>query len=489
MVLRCILNNGHGDMVTTHTPLSRSLLTCLSLLFALGCAPERYTFECLPPAGGGNSGVLQSSNEDIVPAFVVDRTPSMQGYTVSLSSEKTEYIRSLWLIDRLLADQFNNQPGYYEFGTERRTSQAMEQQSSVGPAFEPSFYSSSGDGFQQDTLIQYAIQPFFPEEKRELIIVVTDLYQKNADQREIVRIIRDSYLSQGKSVGFIGLRSEFRGLFHDVGIDDLDNNRHESMPDLRETFRPFYIIVLGHSSLVSRFLHGFYTLSPDSGIIVPAERIVMFTHADTLNADIVMEDMEDASSADGIMKKANLNDRQLLVSPAERNVDLFEVDSRKYLPSTGLRYILNHEKPPFVLIPYEYEYEIVLSRYSDSRARNGTDFYDSTGQEPSILNVDFSEAHSTLDTHRFAVSFDLSQDSVEEGIYLFTVQFTPLSLRPPNWWQDWNIDENDLKTFGVADGTKTYGLELLMKSLVQQSLSLASEDMSTSYCYGLHVRS
>ena len=104
------------------------------------------------------------------------------------------------------------------------------------------------------------ITPKEPEE--ELVIIVTDLFQDDSDITLLIDHLKEKYIKKGREVGLFGLRSQFDGTVYDIGIGEGSSLRYRSNPGNPETFRPFYLLVLGkHADIAHYFdrlkLNGF----------------------------------------------------------------------------------------------------------------------------------------------------------------------------------------------------------------------------------------
>ena len=83
-----------------------------------------------------------------------------------------------------------------------------------------------------------------------LVVIVTDLFQDNRDLTVLVSQIKKHYIQKGYEVGILGLRSEFDGTVYDLGDAPLS---YQSTPENPETFRPFYLLVLGRHADISYY--------------------------------------------------------------------------------------------------------------------------------------------------------------------------------------------------------------------------------------------
>ena len=96
----------------------------------------------------------------------------------------------------------------------------------------------------------------------QLAVIVTDLFQDDSDITQLIGHVKDKYIKKGVDVGLFGLRSQFDGTVYDIGSGEGSSLRYRSTPGNPETFRPFYLLVLGkHADIAHYFdrlkLNGF----------------------------------------------------------------------------------------------------------------------------------------------------------------------------------------------------------------------------------------
>ncbi len=88
-----------------------------------------------------------------------------------------------------------------------------------------------------------------------LNVIVTDLYEEKGMVEGIGKLMTERFLSQGKTVAVLGIRSEFAGPIYDVGESDqtipygVDENRRF----VEYKAHPFYLLLIGEESEVNYF--------------------------------------------------------------------------------------------------------------------------------------------------------------------------------------------------------------------------------------------
>ena len=93
------------------------------------------------------------------------------------------------------------------------------------------------------------------ERKKEgqLVVIVTDLFQDDSDITLLIDHLKEKYIEKGREVGLFGLRSQFDGTVYDIGIGEGSSLRYRSTPGNPETFRPFYLLVLGKHADIAHY--------------------------------------------------------------------------------------------------------------------------------------------------------------------------------------------------------------------------------------------
>ena len=85
-----------------------------------------------------------------------------------------------------------------------------------------------------------------------LSVVITDLFEDDADWSNITQKLRAKYFPQHLTVAIIGVKNSFYGKIYDAGINAASFN-YDSKDDPAR-FRPFYLFLMGSESQVQAFL-------------------------------------------------------------------------------------------------------------------------------------------------------------------------------------------------------------------------------------------
>jgi len=192
-----------------------------------GCSrpapPPEDLFEAPVPACG------LSASEKLQVRVYVDASGSMQGFTVPQPTSR--YVQFLQELRLGVGTRWGaGQVQCFRFG------ERVAPIPNLLAGLEPAFYQD------RETRID---EPLGKADARALTILVTDLFQNNADVVALIEALRAKFMPARLALGIWGLRSEFDGRIYGVGPTSL-NFVYRSKGDPK-TFRPFYLIAAGRT--------------------------------------------------------------------------------------------------------------------------------------------------------------------------------------------------------------------------------------------------
>ena len=183
------------------------LVLFMTLIVVVSCKPPKIdNIRCELPKL--NTPIAPSENLKV--AIYVDGTPSMEGYVST--NTKSRYTQTLELLDRTFY-LTSSKVAYQRLGT---SIQQLSREQYKQDAQSPNFYNGKTPQYPPLSVSQIekaiALQP----QDNQLVIIATDLYQKNADITKVSKEIKNNYLNveqkaKGYSVGIIAVKSEFNG--------------------------------------------------------------------------------------------------------------------------------------------------------------------------------------------------------------------------------------------------------------------------------------
>ena len=86
-----------------------------------------------------------------------------------------------------------------------------------------------------------------------LVVIVTDLFQDRGDINPLIAQLKEKYIKNDLEVGLLGLSSRYDGVVFDAGIGDDPIPHGRNILGNPETFRPFYLLVLGRHADIAHY--------------------------------------------------------------------------------------------------------------------------------------------------------------------------------------------------------------------------------------------
>lgn len=200
---------------------------------------------------GGSSGthvvakpdvISMNKSEAVDAAVYLDGTFSMAGYVNYPST--TIYSDALKNIERTVTSTWKQENiQYVKFGD------------SLQNLSREQFLQANNVAFYQekDTSLQTVVDSM---DANKLNILVTDLFQTNQDiDSLIISLKKACFADSSKAMALIGVKSQFNGKIYDVGKNGLSFSY--ASKDEVETYRPFYLLVLGKEADVRAFTENY----------------------------------------------------------------------------------------------------------------------------------------------------------------------------------------------------------------------------------------
>ena len=231
-----------------------SIYLCF-FIFLTGCASDKDRgipeFQPDPDITPGDI------SDSLVARLYFDATLSMQGFVVPGS---THYTRICPYLESVIVSGWRDETvDFFRFG-ERVELIERDTYLQVG---DESFYQTD---IGIKTYIEKVIENENPlvnasEEAKDdqLVVIVTDLFQDNGDINRLLPELKEKCIKKGFDVGLFGLRSQFDGTVYDIGIGEGSSLRYRSTSGNPETFRPFYLLVLGKHADIAHYFNKLIT--------------------------------------------------------------------------------------------------------------------------------------------------------------------------------------------------------------------------------------
>ena len=279
-------------------------------------------------------------------------------------------------------------------------------------------------------------------EENRLVVIVTDLFQDRRDVNLLVSQLKDKYIKNGLEVGLIGLRSEFNGKVYNLGTTPI---LYRSTPDNPETFRPFYLLVLGRHADISHYFDGIIANGfPEAQTIIFSRYLVS-----------PLLSFEDAT----IDKLENLN-RDTIAKKSDPRVKEYRITDKNKPSQISA-------KLKFMLLPHvmPFDSDTLDDLITVKHSSNGTP--DVTQKAKNCLKVT-SPLLQNDDSNELSIGFTLDSQSLpRKRIYLYEVTLRPGvdTFKEPEWCSEWDMGDE-------RNGAKTLNLVNFVRDLTQVTVRM-----------------
>lgn len=420
------------------------------LLLTLTACSQEVTWDCPPPLV---TQVRESiAVRNVTPIVYIDNTLSMQGF---VNSQDSGYIQTLQLLDQVIFSVSNQQPQYYRFGTTR---QPLMGQTSAQAAINPNFY----DPQEEDALLEIALNNHQPNSE-ELIIIVTDLLRSNIDYTPVIDAFK-TYLNEGKSIGIIGVGSDFSGLIFDGLL------RHQLTGEVldfqtdADNLRPFYLVLVGDYELIT---HYFAELNKRNQELFNTEYFLVINNQ--LVANIAQFNITETYQelAPGLTRVSEIYSQGFNLKITQKElVDLLQITS------TSANQQYQYEAIPYYPLPYtspfNTDYQITYCSDTTTELNNCQ-----TNPNQSQL-LAFYPPEITSD--QIILTTQILDSNLSNHLEVITLDIIATELILPEWIADWSYNESDRDQPLTYLGTRTYKLE----NFLQNFLTSLNQDLQTN---------
>ena len=404
-------------------------------------------------------------SKNLVARIYFDATLSMQGYVVHGSTRYTQMCRYLesvivsgWTDGKAEFFRFGEQVesidrntylrvGYTDFYGDRNINRETFIQKIID--HENQLVS---DGMDESSIPEESAEINVPSEvvnnskkEKPLVVIVTDLFQDKRDITVLVSQLKEQYIQKDFEVGLLGLRSEFDGTVYDLGGCPLP---YSSTPDNPDTYRPFYLLVLGRHADIAHYFDrliatGFSDATDDVNTVIFSRYLV--------NPLL--------SFADAEIKTENLNSKTInrdhIKNPRLKQYEI--VDNTKTARITAAELTYNPLRHAMFFDSNTFEASIVAEHKPDPEGKNEISL-----DAQRCLEVTSSHSKND-DSNGLSVEFSLDSQSLPNNrIYLYEVTLRPGidTFKEPDWCSDWDMGDE-------RNGARTLNLVNFVRDLTQ----------------------
>lgn len=396
-----------------------------------------------------------------------DATLSMKGF---VSTQTTSaYQQTVPLLERSVIEGWNGgQATFYKFGDDI----ALLPGRTYLDALRPVFYADSK--YNTKTFIERVIDQ---AKQDHLTVIVTDLFQDNADVNQLSDRLKQKFIANNLAVGVYAIRSQFAGQVYDVGPDNYTFSYKSG--DKSESFRPYYLLAFGSHADIA---HYFDVLAASGVNRFPESHVLIFSrHLTGIPASFARAKLK---SADKISEVSSSN--LLSGSYHGDRVKAFKVSSGKTEAKFGLELPYDATLANVMTHGSELTPEVTAWKGEDTGAAGLTMVENEQAQKAFKVSgrlLPEEGAFRVLDLQAELKVTELPAG----GVYRYRVQFRPTRYALPDWAAGWNMRDEDIKMWHSRpqefNGAKTYNLENFLGTLQGAVLGVTPPTVCDVYFY------
>ena len=461
MRITTILKSNFPRVRETHALAAVVLFCLLSGMGFSSCASKRR----LPPPGESEHRFLPVSEALRVDLFF-DATLSMQGFV--RTQESSYYQQAIPLLERGVIEGWKGgEASFYQFGDDIAALPGRKYLDAAKPAF----YSNSK--YNKKTFIERVIDR---AQLDHLTIIITDLFQDNADVNQLSEKLKQKFIVNHLAVGVMAVRSQYEGVVYDVGADNYSfGYASKQKPD---TGRPFYLLAFGSHANIA---HYFATLG-NSGLNAFPEKHVLILSS-FLTAKPSPFTSTKLKTADKISEISSSN--VLARNYSGDQVKAFKITKgqSKAKFSTDWPY-----QPLADGLDHSSELTPIIQGWKGEDTGAKELVPSENAQSVKALTISAKLLPENAPYDRLQIAGDINvNDFPSAGTYFYRILLRPARYSLPHWVAEWNMGEVEIKKWHLHpsdfDGAKTYNLENFLGTLQGAVLSTTPPDVSDIYCY------
>ena len=306
-----------------------------------------------------------------------------------------------------------------------------------------------------------------------LSIIVTDLFESEADWSNVVNKIRDKFFKNDLALGVVGIKNSFKGKIFDVGLNAVTFD-YDSY-DYAYRFRPFYLLLMGKESDVRDFMEKFkdrQTLPNDTEYLLLVKNLSALsnklTEQEVLEMDNLFREEKFNVTDEGAREFGvkSLHEPATVLVQFKREVPL---GACPFTPELiGNVKVLTPEENDWQPST-EKEFHVKVSSPTDEEQKppEGVDFY-----------AELKPVETVDNTFTLKLTFVPDRLLKHEEINFMSVSVSPTgkSYKLPDWVAKWSMPNIDVAP-NEFDGTKTINLTRVLGSLKDSLYSTESPNI------------
>ena len=306
---------------------------------------------------------------------------------------------------------------------------------------------------EQSEVVKSEVETDGSNEANRLVIIVTDLFQDKGDINSLVAQLKEKYIVKGIEVGLLGFRSQFKGKVYDFGFGER-SRFYESTEGESETYRPFYLLVLGKYADIANYFDNLIARGFDKAKTIIFSRYLVSPLLSFNGASI--DDPTNLNSDDFVSPDPRLKQYEIIDDSKSASISA----KMKYVPSL---HAMNFNSDTFevsIIAKCSDEEKTKVKKAQECLEVTSTLSKNEDGDE---LNIEFS-----LD----------SQSLPQRTVYLYEVTLSPNFdiFQVPEWCSEWDMGAD-------REGSKTLNLVNFVRDLSLVSAQMYRPQIAKFYFY------
>jgi hypothetical protein len=425
---------------------------------------------CEPPPAVDEHDLFPGITEKLSVDVYLDATLSMKGFVTA--GTESYFQQTLPILESAVISGWSGgKANFFKFGNDVA---ALEGRGHL-KASNAEFYADRN--YNTKTFIEKVIDK---AQTKHLTIIITDLYQNDADVNQLSDKLRDKYIANGLAIGVYAVKSQFNGPIYDVGPNNYSFTYKTDNAEPK-TFRPFYLLALGSHADIQKYFEG---LEQSGFSAFPAEikRQVIFSPYLTASPP----DFENANIT--ATKKLSRLARGTLLPPSVKDARVREFKIVGDADEAGFA-----SEMKFNFLPYlvdtspNLEPDIAAWKCDEKSAQTAQG-----GQLVESLSAReaFTLSKSNLERESNVLQFEAQikpKALPGTGNYCYRIILRPATYQLPRWISEWNLNIGQIEAARSNkqgfDGSKTYNLQRFLNTIWGATQDRHRPKLTTIFCY------
>jgi hypothetical protein len=464
-------SNPRADMktVSAPTPLVNrgrfvvALLVGVCLILATGfsaCTRKR-----IPPPPKDTLGTLDPVSEGLKVDLFFDATLSMKGFVTAQST--TAYQLLVPMLERSVIEGWKGgEVTFYKFGDDI----APLPSRTYLDAVKETFYGDSR--LNRKTLIERVIDKASTD---HLTVIITDLFQTNADINQLSEKVKEKFIAQNVSVGVYAIRSQFAGAIYDVGPNGYSFT-YAAKPN---EGRPFYLLTFGKHSDVAHY----FSVLDSSGLkdVVDKHKLVFSRYLTTRPLAFASARLKTAD------KISEISPSNLLTGFSDDSrVKTFKITKGKTIAKFSADLPYDSQLGDVMEYGSALALEITAWKGEDKGGKELVESENSQALKAFHVDIKLTPDEFPFTNVKLQTSVDVTA-LPGAGVYCYRILLRPNHYMLPEWVPNWNMRDEDIARWHRDskdfNGTRTYNLENFLGTLQGAVLRTTPPKVGELYCY------